>query len=306
LNSFYISLRFSRTLLIVVLASLFFPAGLFAQTDSLKTILQNIIKPYAAKIGIAVKHFEENKTTIVNGTAHYPMQSVFKFPLAMAVLAQVDKGIFSLEHKIHIAKTDLKPNTWSPLREKYPDGEVDITLADLLRYTVSQSDNNGCDILFRLMGGTKKVNAFIHKQGVNNMAIVATEEEMAKSWKVQYTNWAEPAAMLQLLSLLHNKQVLSEASNDFLVKIMTETSTGVNRIKGQLPAGTVVAHKTGSSDTNSSGITAATNDAGIVTLPNGQHFAIVVFVSNAVQMEEKKREAIIAEIAKAVWDYYQK
>lgn len=293
-------------ILFVLVAICFLPQKTFAQTDSLKKILQSIIKPYKADIGIAVKHFEKNQTTVVNGTAHYPMQSVYKFPLALAVLAQVDKGIFSLEHKIHIAKADLRPNTWSPLREKYPEGNVDITLAELLAFTVSQSDNNGCDILFRLMGGTKKVNAFIHQLGVEKIAIAATEEEMAKAWPVQFTNWAEPAAMLHLLELVYKKEQLSEASNDFLLKIMTETSTGPNRIKGLLPAGTSVAHKTGSSGTNDKDITAATNDVGIITLPNGQHLGIVVFVANASHIDEKSRDAVIAGISKAVWDYYQR
>ena len=84
------------------------------------------------------------------------MQSVYKYPLALAILNQVDKGIFSLEQKIHIKKEDLLPDTWSPLRKKYPDGNADITLDELLNITVSQSDNNGCDILFRLIGGTEE------------------------------------------------------------------------------------------------------------------------------------------------------
>lgn len=282
-----------------------FPQEIFAQNDSLKAILQSVVKPYKAEVGIAVKHLEKDQTVLVNATAHYPMQSVYKFPLALAVLAQVDKGIFSLEHKMHIAKEDLHPNTWSPMRDKYPEGNVNITLAEILSFTVSQSDNNGCDILFRLMGGTKKVNAFIHSQGVSKINIAATEEEMAKAWPVQFTNWCESAAMLQLLEILHGGKLLSKASNDFLLKVMTETTTGTNRIKGLLPEGTIVAHKTGSSGTNDKGITAATNDVGVVTLPNGQHVAIVVFVSNASHIDEKGRDSIIAEISKAVWDYYQ-
>jgi beta-lactamase class A len=70
-----------------------------------------------------------------------------------------------------------------------------------------------------------------------------------------------------------------------------------------LPTGTIVAHKTGSSGTNDYGITAATNDVGIVTLPNEKHFAIVVFISNSTAGEEKC-EDIIAEIAKVVWDTF--
>ena len=84
---------------------------------------------------------------------------------------------------------------------------------------------------------------------------------------------------------------------------MIETSTGKNRIKGQLPEGTIVAHKTGSSGTNEEGITAAANDMGIVTLPDGKHFAISVFVTNSKE-NDKTNEKIISDISKAAWDYF--
>jgi beta-lactamase class A len=84
---------------------------------------------------------------------------------------------------------------------------------------------------------------------------------------------------------------------------MRETSTGPNRIKGLLPAGTVVAHKTGTSPTNDKGLAPATNDVGIVTLRNGKHFAIVVFVSDSTD-DQQTREGEIARITKVVWDYY--
>jgi beta-lactamase class A len=84
---------------------------------------------------------------------------------------------------------------------------------------------------------------------------------------------------------------------------MIETSTGKNRIKGQLPEGTIVAHKTGSSGTNEKSITAAANEIGIVTLPNGNHFAISVFITNSRENEETN-EKIIADISKLAWDYF--
>ena len=86
---------------------------------------------------------------------------------------------------------------------------------------------------------------------------------------------------------------------------MKETSTGVNRLKGQLPKGTVVAHKTGSSGTNKDNLTEAVNDIGIVFLPNGKHFFISVFLTNSKENEETN-EKIIADIAKVAYDYFSK
>jgi beta-lactamase class A len=86
---------------------------------------------------------------------------------------------------------------------------------------------------------------------------------------------------------------------------MAESKPGPARLKGFLPAGTVVAHKTGTSGTNAAGISAATNDVGIVTLPDGNHCIIAVFVADS-PAGMAQREKTIARIAKAVWDYYQK
>ena len=82
---------------------------------------------------------------------------------------------------------------------------------------------------------------------------------------------------------------------------MTESIPGAKRLKGQLPAGTVVAHKTGTGGTRD-GITSATNDIGIITLPNGMHLAVAVFVSDS-SADEPTRESVIGRIAKAAWDW---
>ena len=109
--------------------------------------------------------------------------------------------------------------------------------------------------------------------------------------------------MVQLLYKLFYGNILSEKSRDYLYQVMVKTSTSSGRLKGLLPEGTIVARKSGSSGENENGLAAATNDAGIVTLPNGKHFIIAVFVSDS-RADEKTRDKIIAEITKAVWDYY--
>lgn len=285
------------------LATVFLSAPVSAQKQDLKVGILEIVGKANGTIGVGIMHLETRETTIVNEKHKFPMQSVFKFPLAMAVLDQVDKGKLSLDQKIHITKKDLLPKTHSPLREKYPDGNVDITLAEILDATVSWSDNNGCDILFRLLGGPEIVQTYIHNLGVKDIAIVATEEEMSRHWDVQFTNWCEPKAMLQLLNIFQKGKKLSKSSTDFLRKSMVDSPTGPKRIKGLLPKTAVVAHKTGTSGTNDKGVTAANNDVGIITLPDGKHIALVVYISNST-LDEKGRDLVIAQIAKAAYDHY--
>lgn len=262
-----------------------------AQKDDLRKKLTELAATIEGQVGIAIMDLTTKDTLIYNVHGIFPMQSVFKFPLALAVLDRVDKNKLSLSQKIKLTKRDLLPNTWSPLRDKYPDGNVTVTLAEVLMYTVVYSDNNGCDILFRLLGGPKNVNKYIHGLGVSEMQIKNTEEEMHKEWNIQFDNWSKTRAMLKLLEMFYDKELLSPASHQLLWKMMTETVTGPNRIKGNLPAGTEVLHRTGTGGVNDAGINGAVNDVGIIKLPNGKYVAIVIYLGrvkgNVAELEKK-------------------
>lgn len=273
-----------------------------AQPDSLRARIQHLVASAPGKTGVAVRILETNDTVSVNGDERFPTFSVYKFPIALAIMNTVDKGKLSLNQKIHVRKNDLMPDTWSPLRKKYPNGSERITIDTLICYTVAQSDNNGCDILLGLLGGTQIADQFVHKLGIDGTQIAATEKEMGRKEGAYLSNWSTPIAMTGLLNLFFEGSILSRSSSEYLWNIMVKTSTGPGRIKGLLPEGTVVAHKTGSSGTNG-GETIATNDVGIMVLPDGKHIAISIFVKDA-KAEETACEEVIARISRAVWDAY--
>jgi len=281
--------------------NILFTSFAFAQADStLRAQIQSIAKDAKGTVGFAMLGIENRDTLSYNGRQHLPMQSVMKLPIAITVLHQVDEGTLTLDQTIHIDKNDL-PETYSPLRDKFPEGNVNVTIKELLSYMVSLSDNDACDILLKTLGGPEVVDTYMHSFGIKQIAIKASEFQMAQSWDVQFTNWTMPKEMIRLLDIATKINFLSKASHDYLWKIMEATSTGPNQIKGLLPAGTVVAHKTGRSGTND-GIAAATNDVGIITLPNGKHLAVAIFITNS-SVDMPTREAVIARIAKAAYDY---
>lgn len=278
------------------------PFGATSQTP-LATQFSQIAQSIKGNVGVYAQVIETGDTAALNGHKRFPMQSVYKFPIAMAVLDQVDKGVFTLEQKIHVTKADYIPqNGISPLRDKYPDGDVDVPLTDLLWYNVSKSDGSACDVLLRILGGTAKADSYVHALGIKEMTIATTEQVQVADELIQYNNWATPAAITRLLHLFQTSKVLSEKSQALLLKLMITSGPGAKRIKGQLPTGTVVAHKTGTSGTQN-GLTRATNDAGIITLPNGQHLAITVLISDSPASQEE-RELTIARIARAAWDHW--
>ena len=283
----------------IVLCSLFS----FGQKYNLKKDLEDIIKNKQATVAVSVNSLDDNFNLNISGDKRLPMQSVFKFHIALAILDGVDKGDIALNDFVLITRNQLLENTWSPMRERFPKkGNVKIRLSQILKYTVSESDNNGADILIRMLDGPANVEKFITQQGIKDFSIKFNEEEMHRITDLQYQNYTTTNSLNQLLKRFYEGKIVSKESTEFLMNALVETNTGKKRLIAQLPQVTTLAHKTGTSFTEN-GLTAATNDAGIVTLPNGKHYVISVFVSDSKENEETN-EKIIADISKKVFDYF--
>lgn len=287
---------------IVTISLLLFFGHSFAQ--SLEKSIENIVRDKKAQVGVSITHLESGKKSSHNGDKFYAMQSVFKYPIALVVLDKMQKENIPLNHTLLVTKADLLENTWSPLRNKYPNGNIQVTMDELLSVMVSRSDNNACDILLRWIGGPHVAQQYFEGLGIENLKIVANEEKMGSDWNIQYLNYSSPNDMNTLLQRSFTERLLSDEYQAFLWKIMKETSTGLNRIKGLLPQNTVVYHKTGTSGVTFYGLTGALNDVGIIELPNKQHLAISIFVNNSLE-DEETNEKIIAEISKAAFDYFK-
>jgi beta-lactamase class A len=270
-----------------------------------QTILQ-ILANKNATVGVSLIANNGMDTIAINGNKHMPMQSVFKFHIALAVLAEIDKGKLAIDKKIEIKKNQLLPqDVWNPLRDDHPNGGT-FTIKELIQYSVSHSDNLACDILIKLIGTPKTVEEYIKSNGIADIQITYNEKDMQAKWENMYQNWTTAIAASKTLELFYNNKnnLLSTNSYNFFWTTNKETSTGKNRIKSQLPSKTIIAHKTGYSGTNkATGITGAVNDIGIVFLPNGQYFILSVFVSQSKE-DLATNEKIIADIAKAAYDYY--
>lgn len=273
-------------------------------TEELRAQIEQITRAAQGRVGVAATVLETGESVALNEQEHFPMQSVYKFPIGMAVLNQVDEGKLKLEQLVRVEKSDfVRAGQHSPVRDRNPQG-TELSVGELLRFAVSESDGTASDVLLRLVGGAKVVSDYLLAINVNDVVVANTEKEIGGDWETQYRNWASPEGAIVLLRALHEGRGLSKQSRALLLKLMTETPTGAKRLKGLLPAGTIVAHKTGTSGAQN-GVTAATNDIGIITLPNGRHIAIAVFVSDS-KADETTREAVIAKVAQAAWNRWSK
>lgn len=271
----------------------------------LSVLIEKTAAAAKGRVGVNAVVLETGEDVSLDADGHYPMQSVYKLPISMAALKLVDEGKLGLDQKVRVEKAEyVRVGMRSPLRDKNPNG-ADVTVQELVRLSMVESDGSASDALMRLAGGAAAVQAYLTDITVGEVIVANPEKEIGQDWETQYLNWATPEGATALLRALHEKRGVSDENQKLLLKFMIESVPGAKRLKGALPAGTVVAHKTGTSGTNKDGITAATNDIGIITLPGGKHLAIAVFVSDS-PLDEAGREAVIAAIAKAAWDTWSK
>jgi len=269
--------------------------------SELQSKINEIISGKNAAYGIGVYHFESKEALYINGDKPFVMMSVVKFPQAVAILHQVDEGKLDYEMDIHFEKSDLRPDTYSPVMNVKKTDTFDIPLVEALSYTVSMSDNNVCDKLFKILGSTNVAEGYLRGLGLIDITIGTDYANMQEN--TMYANQSTPKDMIDLLRLFYTKKILSEKSTEILWEKLVETSTGPDRLKGLLPEGTVVGHKTGTSGTDDEGVTAAYNDVGIVKLPNGESLALVVFIADSKETDETNANTI-AEISKAAYECF--
>jgi beta-lactamase class A len=290
-------MRQTKSAALLVLTVILFVFPLLAQ-ESISDRWRSISTAASGRVGVSAFVIESGQSASLNGQAHFPMQSVYKLFISMAVLKKVDEGKLTLEAAVDVRPDEYVPKgKRSPLRDQNPRGATK-SIRELIAYALIESDGTASDILLRLAGGPQAVTDYLRWLGVTQIVVADTEKKM--DWKTQYDNWSSPDAAVRILANLQSGKSLSSGSRAVLLDDMQKSQTGLHRIRHLLPAGTVVADKTGTSGTDN-GVTAATNDIALITLPDGRHLALAVFVSDSKASDET-RESVIAKIARAAWD----
>lgn len=222
--------------------------------------------------------------------------SVFKFPVALSVLHRAAHDRLKLGDTVRVSPEQYDPGSWSPLAERHPQGGT-FTVLELLRAAVAESDNNATDILLRLIGGPAAVQRDLNAWGHGNITIAATEQDMHADASKIRLNAASAMDVARLLCDFDEGRILPARERKILWEIMASTVTGRNRLAAGLPAGSIFAHKTVTSDTDSEGKTAALGDAGIAVLPGGQNLILVVLLKD-IGIPVDRAEALMADIAR--------
>lgn len=300
--------------------------------DSIGDQLRRITRRVGGEIGVAAIHLESGARISYNGDRRFPMASVSKVPMAVEFLRRVDEGEIDLYEDLVIPVTDFRAGH-SPLASWSGGKPEQATVDSLFRLMIEVSDNTATDVVLRMAGGPGEVTRRLRELGVDEVDVDRSEartfadlsgipDSVPESQLYRYRYFrtrdalpaehrqqarlqfgddprdtATPDGMAELLALIHAGEGLSPESREYLLNSMLASRSGPRRIKGLLPRGTPVAHKTGT-------IAAAINDVGIITLPDGAgHVAIAVFVYT-FNRTEWRRERTIAEVSRLVYDYF--
>lgn len=281
-------------------------------------------------VGIAAQNLGTGETIEVNGHTLFPMASAYKVAVAGKILSMVDAGVLSLDQVITVDQAMMNS---AGIADLLPHKGAALSIYTLIDLMMTRSDNSATDILVLQAGGANAVDAWVKSTGVHDLRIDSNTAQLLYramgltpapgsfqanvraalqadpalrqrdardlpniAFAQDPRDTATPLAMNALIIALRTGKVLKPASTATLLAIMDRCKTGLLRLKGMLPPGTSVAHKTGS--LNGTG-----NDTGIITLPNGQMIAMTVFVMKDSQ-GHRNRDQIIAHAARAAYDYF--
>ncbi|NID15997.1 class A beta-lactamase [Luteibacter yeojuensis] len=278
-------------------------------------------------LGITVLDLGAHTRTRINADRAYPMMSVFKAPVAAAILAQIDEGRLRPDQEVTIDSGDVLGGSAVPsIGAHFKGKSMRFTVDRLLEAAVSESDNTAVDALIRLAGGPQVVTAYLRKHGIDGMRIdlgeagivdifedtdrgrtipddeteaaeLARRRRGMQAYMADPRNRTTPDAAADFLEKLWKGELLSATSTKRLLALMYG-QTVPNRMRAGLPAGVRFADKCGTSYTLE-GVTAAFNDIGIVTWPDGRTVIVAAFLTGS-QTDAKDRNALFAEIGRAV------
>lgn len=278
-------------------------------------------------LGVAVLDLQSGATAGVHADEAFPMMSVFKAPVAAAVLSRIDEGKLSLRQRVTLTRADVLGGSAVPSIGAHFHGErMTFTVEQLLKAAISESDNTAVDALVKVVGGPQVVTAFLRRHGIDGMRVDMGEagvvrifrdlgpgqelpaKESAQASLERYrrgfraflaapTNRSTPHAAVAFLRKLHDNELLTPASTRHLLDLMA-AQTIPRRLRAGLPRGVRLADKAGTSG-SLDGRTAAFNDIGILSGPDGHTVIVAAFLTDS-SASEAQRNALFADIARAV------
>jgi beta-lactamase class A len=266
--------------------------------DAFQQQLDAFVASQDATIGVSIDIIPERGSARHYGVHErdtFIAMSTIKFPLCVLALHMVEQGKLSFKQRVRYDSAEVARDTYSPLRDAH-QRPFTTDLRTTISASVSQSDNLATDEIIDAIGGIAVVSSWLREHGYMAMEMGTMYRDMTRERLP--LNWSTPAEMNRLLLDAYRGRLLNKKNTAWLFEQLRRTRTSPDRLKGQLPPGTSVAHKTGTYFTEATlSDLEAVNDVGIIEVPQVGIVVISVFVNHS-HMSPKETEAAIATIAK--------
>lgn len=247
----------------------------------LRTTIDSIIASHEGKVGVGL--IAGRDTVAIGDSLRLPLMSVFKLHIAIAVL---DKGL-SPDSVIEMAASDLHPDTWSPLRDSTGICDISIPVGRLLYYSVCRSDNNACDKLIELAGGIDKVDSCARRLTDKPFELGVSEHSMFMDHSLTYRNWSSPLALCEIMEAVYSGRALRPAETQYLTGLLSDSSTGREKIAGGVPKEAFLGHKSGLSFRTPEGIRITSADVAAIRLRDGRTAYLSIVVKDTPETDEE-------------------
>lgn len=299
--------------------------------EALQKRLDELAASYRETVGIAVADCSEGWMAQVAGDDAFPQQSVSKLWVAMTTMDALDQGKLSLDQGVFLGPQD-RSVFFQPISHKIGATGYATTLRDLVRRALIESDNAANDKLLAEVGGVDAVADMLARKNLTGIRMGADEKNLQA--KIAGLTWspemgiggnfkdararlpdsvrdaamhaylenpldgATPAGLATALVALKRGELLSQESTDTFLSTMSEARTGPRRLKGGLPSGWSIAHKTGTGQDWRGG-SIGINDVAVLTAPDGRSYAVVVLMKRTTK-PVPARLAFMQQVSKAV------
>ncbi|HUD42806.1 MAG TPA: class A beta-lactamase [Dokdonella sp.] len=241
------------------------------------------------RLGVAVLDTADGRFAGWREDERFAMCSTFKFLLAGAVLARVDRGEFGLDRRVPIRRDDLIAH--SPVTERHV-GAAGLTVAQLCEATMTQSDNAAANLLLPLVGGPPGLTATLRTWGDATTRLDRPEPHMNDVPPGDERDTTTPRAMTSHLRHLVLGATLTAASRRQLTDWLIANRTGDRRLRAGLPKDWRVGDKTGSGP-------GTTNDVAVLWPPGRAPLLVATYLTGSPQADER-RSATLAAVARAI------
>ena len=280
------------------------PPGFDIRMSHLTDELTAIAKTAPGNLGIAVFDPASDTHISIHGDKAFPLANDFQLAVALAAFHLADERKIRLDLLVPIVASSIHRGH-SPIAEQYPQGNVSLPMWKLIRAMIVDGDTTATDLVLQAIGDPSDVQNVLNNYKVAGFTIRKTQADLYQDALDKRTfakggdNAGTPDGLAALLLGTSELKYLSLDSNTEFVLDLSQSHVGDTRLRSGFPAHTVFAHKTGSTDAYD-GTADATNDAGLLLLPDGHRIAIVAMLSESTA-DTPTREALLASIGKAVY-----